>query len=72
MEPEPKLGVGGVGEPKLGMGVGKVVAGEEKQESSEHLTLLWWARRRSPNPKTRPRTTRTVTMKMKILVALPT
>ena len=61
---------GGLGELKLGLGK---VAGGEMQEPSEQLTLfLWWLRRRSPNPKTRPRTTRTVTMKMKIFVALPT
>lgn len=66
------IGEGGVGELKLGFG--NVVVGEEMQDPSEHLfaAVLWRCRRRIPNPKTRPTTTSTVTMKMKIFVAFPT
>ena len=63
----------------VGLGLGKVSEGGEMllQVPSEHwvvalLLSRWWWRRRRPNPKTMPRTTRTVTMKMKIFVAFPT
>lgn len=53
------------------LGLGKT-AGGEKQELPEHLWDFWRPWRINPKPRTKPRTTKTVTMKMKILVALPT
>lgn len=68
------MGEGGVGELKLGFGNVVVVGEGILQDPSEHLfaVVLWWCRRRIPNPNTRPTTTSTVTMKMKIFVAFPT
>ena len=54
----------------LEIGLGKALG--EGQESPEHLCDFWRPCRNSPNPKTRPKTTNTVTMKMKIFVAFPT
>lgn len=68
-----ELGGGGVemgSEVEVGEGNWR---GEERQESSEHLwDLSWRPWLRIPNPKTMPTRTRTVTMKIKIFVALPT
>jgi hypothetical protein len=72
---EPGSEVGGVGwlELEFGLGNWSGEESEELQESPEHLWVLSWRPwRRIPNPKTRPRTTSTVTTKMKIFVALPT
>lgn len=67
---------GGLGWFELELGLGKMRGGEEREwqesESAEHLWVFWRPCRKTPNPKTSPRTTSTVTTKMKIFVAFPT